>query len=202
MNIHQRINAVMKDCDYLQKRQAQQGKGIKFDEVMAMIREHLIVHGVTMTFNQESMDLIGGVEGTKQKVFQGKYSMTLTNMDEPAETVVHTVFAQGMDGGDKAPGKAHTYAAKLMLVKGFGIETGEDEESRSEKEDKKNLITTEQHEALAKYCLENINGSLGWSKYGVKFANAYKIDALYKLPESKYNSALTDCMVVHNASNT
>ena len=59
--------------------------------------------------------------------------MDLVNMDNPEEKVTHSVFAHGMDGGDKGPGKAHTYAMKLMLVKGFGIETGEDEESRSEK---------------------------------------------------------------------
>jgi hypothetical protein len=38
-----------------------------------------------------------------------------------------------MDGGDKGAGKAHTYAMKTMIVKGFGLETGIDEESRAEK---------------------------------------------------------------------
>jgi len=201
MNIHQRINAVMKDCKYLQKTQAQQGKGVKYDEVIAMLREHLIMHGITMTFNQESMELIGGVEGTKQKTYQGKYSMTLTNMDEPKEIVVHTVFAHGMDGGDKAPGKAQTYAAKIMLSKGFGLEMGEDEESRAEKEDKKNLIDPVQHDRLALFCLENVNGNLQWSEYGLKVSRAYNIANLYQLPESKFNTVLTDCMAASNANN-
>lgn len=196
MNIHQRINAVMKDCKYLQKTQAQQGKGVKYDEVIAMLREHLIEHGLTMTFNQESMELIGGVEGTKQKTYQGKYSMTLTNMDEPKEIVVHTVFAHGMDGGDKAPGKAQTYAAKIMLSKGFGLEMGEDEESRSEKMDKMKTITQEQYDQLSRHCLEyGTNGDiLGWSDIGLKVASAYKINMLEHLPESKFNTVLTDCM--------
>ena len=132
-NIYQRINAVMKDCEYLQKKGTQQGKGVKYDEVIAMLRDLLIEHGIIMVIRQNEMEQLAGVEGTKQKVYQGSYEMDLINMDEPNEKVTHTCYAHGMDGGDKAPGKAHTYAVKTMLVKGFGIETGEDEESRSER---------------------------------------------------------------------
>ena len=153
-NIYQRINAVMRDCDYLQKKQAQQGKGVKYDEVIAMIRDLLIKHGIVMVVRQKSMSLIDGVEGTKQKVYQGEYEMDLVNIDNPSEVVTHTAFSHGMDGGDKAPGKAHTYATKIMLVKGFGIETGEDEESRSEKLDKMNTIDRDQYDHLSKYCLD------------------------------------------------
>jgi len=131
LNIYQRINAVMKDCEYLQKKGAAQGKGIKYDEVIAMLREHLITHGVVMVVNQMSMEMVSEVG--KQKIYQGHYTMDLVNMDKPSELVQHSAFAHGMDGGDKGPGKASTYAMKIMLVKGFGIETGEDEESRSEK---------------------------------------------------------------------
>ena len=194
MNIYQRVNAVMRDCDYLQKKDAQQGKGIKYDEVIAMLRKHLIKHGVVMTFNQSSLQMLAGVEGTKQKVYQGQYKMTLTNVDKPGETIEHTTFAHGMDGGDKAPGKAFTYAVKMMLVKGFAIETGEDEESRAEKEDKKNAISEEQHRQLSEYCLVMIDGVLQWSSYGVKVAKAYKIHNLWDLPESKFNTVLTDCV--------
>jgi len=133
LNIYQRINAVMTDCEYLQKKKADKGKGIKYDEVIAMLREHLIKHGIVMVVNQTSMECLAGVDGTKQKIYQGHYTMDLVNMDKPDEVVRHSAFAQGMDGGDKGPGKASTYAMKIMLVKGFGIETGEDEESRSEK---------------------------------------------------------------------
>lgn len=203
MNIHQRINAVMNDCDYLQKKKANQGKGIMYDEVIAMIREYLIKYGVTMTYNQKSMVMVGGVEGSNQKTYQGEYSLTLTNMDEPTETITHSVFAHGMDGGDKAPGKSLTYAAKLMLVKGFGIETGEDEESRSEKMDKLNAVTQEQYNRLSEHCLRyDENGAvLGWSDLGLKVSKAYKINVLEHLPESKFKPVLNDCLAAANANN-
>ncbi len=191
MNIYQRINAVMKDCDYLQKKAAQQGKGIKYDEVIAMLRDHLIKHGIVMVINQVSMELIGGLEGKNQKIYQGHYTMELVNMDKPDEKVMHSVFAQGMDGGDKGPGKAHTYAMKLMLVKGFALETGEDEESRSEKIDKLNLIDKEQYDNLAAYCLtEDLTE---WTPTGKKMAKAYKIAGLGSLPASKYDEAIKRC---------
>ena len=139
-NIYQRINAVMNECEYLQKTQAQQGKGIKYDEVIAMIRPLLIEHGIVMVTRQLKMESLPLVEGTKQRVYQGKYSLRLVNMDNPREFVEHITHAHGMDGGDKGAGKAHTYAMKTMLVKGFGIETGEDEESYSEKQEKASAL--------------------------------------------------------------
>ena len=178
LNIYQRINAVMNDCEYIQKKQAQQGKGVRYDEVMAMIRELLIKHGIVMVMRQTSMDQIGGLEGKNQKVYQGSYEMDLVNMDKPEEKVTHTAYAHGMDGGDKAPGKAHTYAAKLMLVKGFGIETGEDEESRAEKIEKLNTIDSETEVKLA--VLIDGDQSL-WQN----LCNAYKIAHLNQIPSSK-----------------
>lgn len=169
----------MSECDYIQKKQAQQGKGVRYDEVMAMIRALLIKHGIVMVMRQISMDCINAVEGTKQKVFEGQYELDLVNMDKPEEKVTHTAYAHGMDGGDKAPGKAHTYAAKLMLIKGFCIETGDDEESRSEKLEKLTTISVEQQDSLAGL----ISGDENTWKV---LCNAYKINHLNQIPASKF----------------
>ena len=151
-NIHQRINAIMGDCDYLQKEAAQQGKGVRYDTVIAMLRALLIKHGVVMVVRQTEMECISGVEGTKQKIYQGKYEMDLVNIDKPEELVTHSAYAHGMDGGDKAPGKAQTYAVKIMLVKGFGIETGIDEESRAEKQ---RVANKDYSKCIESYVAEN-----------------------------------------------
>lgn len=156
LNIYQKINAVMADCDYLQKKDAQQGKGIRYDEVMAMIRELLIKQGIVMICKQTDMQSLPIVEGTKQRIYQGEYSLSLVNMDDPSQVVTHTAFAHGMDGGDKGAGKAHTYAMKTMLVKGFGIETGEDEESRSEKIENARPIS-EKDAAMVKKRMAELN---------------------------------------------
>lgn len=177
-NIYQRINAVMNDCDYLQKKDAQQGKGIKYDEVIAMLRVHLIKHGIVLVIRQTSMEMLVAVDGTKQKVFQGKFEMDIVNMDKPEEIVTHTAYAHGMDGGDKAPGKLHTYAVKNMLVKGFGLETGEDEESRAEKIEKTKTIDISSQNSLA-------NAIDGDDVLWANLCNAYKITQLSQILISK-----------------
>ena len=180
-NIYQRINAIMKDCEYLQKKGAAQGKGIKYDEVMAMLRDLLIKHGVVMVVNQKSFEPIKEVG--KQTIYQGMYQMDLVNMDNPSDLVTHTAYGQGMDGGDKAAGKAHTYAVKIMLVKGFGIETGDDEESRSEKMDKKNTIDQPQLDFILSRAI-NENNMV--NDLGARILSAYKIQYFEQLPASKF----------------
>lgn len=177
-NVYQRINAVMAECEYIQKVQAQQGKGVRYDEVIAMLRPLLIKHGLVIQMNQLEFSEGVQVEGTKQKVFTGQYSMKIINIDDPSEVVEHTAYAQGMDGGDKACGKAHTYAAKIMLVKGFGIETGEDEESRAERIEKTKTINDETIKKIAAL----IDGDEAlWSM----ICSAYKISHLAQVPEVK-----------------
>jgi hypothetical protein len=170
LNIYQRVNKVMSQCDYLQKKQAQQGKGIQYDEVMAMIRGLLVTHGIVMVTTQESLDCLGNVEGTKQKIYQGKYSLKLVNMDNPTDLIEHTAYAQGMDGGDKGAGKAHTYAMKTMIVKGFGLETGIDEESRAEKIERLNEDFDITADIDDLYCAESLDELLAaWSPIYKKF---------------------------------
>jgi hypothetical protein len=177
-NIYQRINAVMSECDYLKKERAQQGTGVKYDTVIAMLRELLIKHGVVMVVRQTSMECIGGLSSGNQKIYQGSYEMDLVNMDDPNQKVTHSAFAHGMDGGDKAPGKAHTYAAKIMLTKGFGIETGDNEESRSEMQAKTTIIGEEKQQELSNL----INGDeVLWSK----LCSAFKIVNLSQLSVAK-----------------
>ena len=193
-NIYQRINAVMVECDYIKKEAAQMGTGVKYDVVIAMLRSLLIKHGIVVVMRQKSLDQVGGLEGKNQKIYQGSYEMDLVNMDDPTQLVTHSAFAHGMDGGDKAPGKAHTYAAKLMLVKGFGIETGDDEESRSEKLEKLNTINEDQQSKLASL----IDGDNGiWNK----LCAAYKITHLNQIQVSKYADVLKRTEAAKNGNN-
>ena len=186
LNIYQRVNKVMSECDYLQKKQAQQGKGIRYDEVMAMIRPLLISNGIVMVTTQESLECLASVEGTKQKVYQGKFSLKLVNIDKPEEVIEHTAYAQGMDGGDKGAGKAHTYAMKTMLVKGFGIETGEDEESRSEKIERLNedFDLTDELDAISR--CDSINQLIStWTTIYSKYKGKKVINELTKAKDNK-----------------
>lgn len=48
------------------------------------------------------------------------------NIDDPADFVETTTFAEGIDSQDKGSGKAMTYADKYALMKAYKISTGDD----------------------------------------------------------------------------
>ena len=48
------------------------------------------------------------------------------NIDNPDEYVETIVYGDGLDTGDKAPGKAMTYADKYALMKTYKLSTGDD----------------------------------------------------------------------------
>jgi len=52
------------------------------------------------------------------------------NVDEPTDVVVVPVAAHAEDMGDKAPGKALSYATKYSILKILLLESGESDESR------------------------------------------------------------------------
>lgn len=74
----------------------------------------------------------------KESEYQGKITRTNTlfmrietiykfvNIDNPSEFIETTVYGDGLDTGDKAPGKAMTYADKYALMKAYKLSTGDD----------------------------------------------------------------------------
>ena len=48
------------------------------------------------------------------------------NIDNPDEFIETTVYGDGLDTGDKATGKAMTYADKYALMKAYKLSTGDD----------------------------------------------------------------------------
>lgn len=74
----------------------------------------------------------------KESEYEGKITKTNTlflrvetiyrfvNLDNPAEYIETTVYGDGLDTGDKATGKAMTYADKYALMKAYKLSTGDD----------------------------------------------------------------------------
>lgn len=75
---------------------------------------------------------------TKESEYNGKITRTNTfymrleityrfvNIDKPEEYIDIKTYGDGLDTGDKAPGKAMTYGDKYALTKGYKISTGDD----------------------------------------------------------------------------
>ena len=56
------------------------------------------------------------------------------NIDKPDEFIETTVYGDGLDTGDKASGKAMTYADKYALMKAYKLSTGDDTDKEASPE--------------------------------------------------------------------
>lgn len=193
LNIYQRINAVKADPDlelYIKKGSAGQGTGAQYDSVISTLGPILTRHGIVVTVDKDG-ESSSRATAKGAYIYQCDFKISYINIDAPEDRVINIVESHAIDLGDKATGKANTYAAKTSMLKVFGFETGDNEESRAEIADQKNTINQLQHDNLAIYCLNEDKN--GWSSIGAKVSSAYNIPRLDLLPESKFKEALERC---------
>ena len=127
LNIHQRLHAVMKDIDYVQKGDLKVNKQYKFvshDAVTAKCRKAFVEHGV-LTIPSVLEILQNGNKTTL------KIEVKFTNIDDPEDFIPTISYGDGIDSQDKGIGKAYSYAVKYAYLKVLGLETGDDPERDS-----------------------------------------------------------------------
>lgn len=137
LNIHQRLSLVMTACPYVKKDTSipGSGKGVSRDAAVAAVRRELLNNGVIAYTTQVSgahreTDRTSK-QGTTLSIYVGTYTTRFVNVDTPTDFIEITHTAEGQDYGDKAPGKAATYAEKLNILKGLMLETGIADEERN-----------------------------------------------------------------------
>ena len=109
------------------------------------------------------------------------------DMDQPDSFIEITTYGDGLDSGDKATGKAMTYADKYALLKAYKIMTGDDPDQEASGE----LVSTEyQHvenqridnvkiQSLLQKCVnDKVNGS--------KLCGLYKVENFSQLTEKQF----------------
>ncbi len=136
LNIYQRINEVRKKVLYVRKDKRIDGKynAVTHDQVTAMLRASLVEQGLLVVPSQVSGELHTTGRRTKSGAeimrYHAKYDIMFVNVDAPNDQFHVVISSHSMDEGDKAPGKALSYAVKSAMLKVFTLETGENEESR------------------------------------------------------------------------
>lgn len=135
MNIYQRVNSVRKAINYIQKdKSVSTGGGsyqaVTHDAVTGMVRAALIENGIVIIPSVLNAVFHSKEADSKQRLYDATYQIDFVNMDQPDERITINVNAHALDNGDKAPGKAMSYATKYAILKLFNIETGDNEESR------------------------------------------------------------------------
>ncbi len=169
MNIYQRINEVRKAIGYVQKDKAVSTgggsyKAVTHDAVTGMVRASLIEHGVIIVPSVVNSVFHPKEPDAKQRLYEATFQIEFVNMDEPTDRIVTQQTAHALDNGDKAPGKAMSYATKYAILKLFNIETGEDEESRYQ---------TEEFDIVG--CVDYILASTSMAELKMRYSQRYKL---------------------------
>lgn len=108
-------------------------KGVSHDAVIGELRPHLIQNGILVAptvISEEYSTVPTRNDGTM--VFcRLKVQISFINVDDPKDRLECLAIGYGFDQGDKAPGKAFSYAVKTGILKTLSIEAGENDEERA-----------------------------------------------------------------------
>ena len=123
-NVHQRILAVKKKVQYIQKEDAKQGmpyRAISHDRVTWLTREHFIANGINVFSTVEESTQSGNRTESKVRTI-------FVNVDDPEDHYSVVAIGYGIDSSDKGPGKAFSYGVKGCILKALNIQSGTEEE--------------------------------------------------------------------------
>lgn len=137
LNVFQRLLLSQRDVASLDKDVTVGGfgggyAGISGDFVVSACRQVLRAHGIA------AFASVTSCHETETTTSKGKTAyktdvtvdVTFVNVDDPSDRFVATGVGSGIDFGDKAPGKATTYAKKYALMGALLMTTKDDDEGR------------------------------------------------------------------------
>ena len=140
-------------------------------------------------FITEYSDRQGNKTQRKQLYLRIETVYRFVDMEKPTDFIEVTTYGDGLDSGDKATGKAMTYADKYALLKAYKIMTGDDPDQEASGDLIKTEVTGKQTidaikiEALKKKCAAD----------GVqltKLCKAFKVSDLSQLTEKQFANAV------------
>jgi hypothetical protein len=185
LNIYQRINSVMVNNIYVKKGSAGQGTGVGYDDLISVLSPHLVKAGIVVTAEKDGES--SSRENKKGSyIYQSDYLIHYINMDKPDDRFTTRIEAHAMDAGDKAPGKAITYATKTSMLKVFGIESGDNEESRAEQNDTDFITQEQQAEVYPLLC--DANGM--FTQKGTAACKAFKFNNIDEIKSKKFDQII------------
>lgn len=167
-NIYQRIHAITAELGKVQQtlnvatktdkngRVLSSYKAVSINDVVdsalpLLEKYRVVVYPVTKEIIRDEQITTTTNYGEKTNFFvRMKCTYRFVNIDKPEEYIDVIGYGDGIDSGDKANGKANTYARKYALIDALNISKGDDpdvkasEEYKKLKESKQDMITTVQ----------------------------------------------------------
>ena len=187
----------MKAVQYVQKDSSISGgganyKAVSHDQVVSVIRQELVNNGIVIFPNQISGEFIikrdlSATPPVKMGLYSGVYEINFVNIDNGEDKVTSTIHSHANDNGDKAPGKAASYATKTAMLKVFSLETGENDESRADVMDF-DLINQEQQGQLFNLLCDGATSQ--YTDKGLKICRAFKFQNISDIRSKSFDKIL------------
>lgn len=120
--VYQKVLNVMADIAYIAKGSEKvngQYRFVSHDAVVAKLHDAFVKHKLVVIPTVESCVQ----NGNRTEI---KLATVFRNAENPEDAFQVNTYGYGIDGADKGPGKAISYAFKYALLKTFCIETGDD----------------------------------------------------------------------------
>lgn len=167
MNIFEKMSAITNELGVIAKNlNVDMGKGKSYKAVQEKdildavkpLEEKYKVFSYPVDSEIKDSDILvketeynGNITRTNTLFMRLERTYRFVNIEKPDEYVDIKSYGDGVDTGDKAPGKAMTYADKYALMKGYKIATGDDPDAEGSPE--KGYAKQETYrEQLIKYC--------------------------------------------------
>ena len=150
MNIYEKLSAIANEIGTVAKNleiDTGKGKGYKAVSEADVLRtikpiehKHRVFSYPCMRNVIESGEFVtsfevkGEKKERKQLFLRIETVYRFVDMDDPTQYIEVTTYGDGLDSGDKATGKAMTYADKYALLKAYKIVTGDDPDQEASDE--------------------------------------------------------------------
>lgn len=176
----------MKQGVYLKKGSAGQGTGAQYDELISKLAPLLSENGIVITAEKNG-ESRSRANAKGNYIFESDFTIHYINMDNPEDRFSTVIESHAMDAGDKAPGKAITYATKISMLKVFGIETGDNEESRADVMDVDFINQEQQGQLFSLLCDAETSQ---YTDKGLKICRAFKFQNISDIRTKSFDKIL------------
>lgn len=204
MNLWQRIHAVSTEVGRVAMTLAvDTGKGKSYkavsindvvDSLIPVLAKYrlVVVPGAKEIIEQTQLTTTTQYGERQQFFIRLRAEFTIVNIDKPTETLTVCGYGDGIDSGDKATGKANTYARKYALIDAFNLSKGDDPDKDASQEYKKITYATAEQVTKVKvlYTDEEISKMLKRMKKGNLYACT--TEQVEKMIASRDHSAIED----------
>lgn len=174
-----------------------QYRAISHDKVTGYIRPKMVQAGIlhTVTCLAYGDHETGLVTDKGRKVLQhrAKFAVTFENIWVKSDAIIVEVVAYADDYGDKAPGKALSYATKYALLKMFAIETGEEDEDReADKKYVRGAVIADDEKMMSDMwaVADELFGDDAQRTLKAMSSRRFFVDSYGEIPQDRYEDAL------------